>query len=94
MPAKKRRKSKKKNNIRADIKIDIPEKELKCKPKSDCKSKSSMCCGGGLYCVGFIGALVYYISTAQSFWWGVWGVIKALLWPAFLVYEVMKLLGM
>ncbi len=48
---------------------------------------------GAVYGLGFIGALVYYISTASGFWVGVLGILKALVWPAFLVYEVLKFLG-
>jgi hypothetical protein len=51
-------------------------------------------CGGALYGLGFLGALVYQLTTATSLWAGVIGVVKALLWPAFLVYELMKYLGM
>lgn len=50
-------------------------------------------CGGMVYCVGFIGAAVYYISIATGFWNGVLGVLKALVWPAFLVFELLKFLG-
>jgi len=46
-----------------------------------------------VYGVGLIGAAVYYISTATSFWIGVLGFLKALVWPAFLVYEALKALG-
>ena len=55
-----------------------------------------MCHGsmGSLYGLGGIGALVYYISTATSFWMGVLGVLKALVWPAFLIFELFKFLGM
>ena len=49
---------------------------------------------GGVYGLGFIGALVYYIQTATGFWVGVLGVLKALVWPGFVVYEVMKFLHM
>ncbi len=45
---------------------------------------------GGVYFLGFIGAAIYYIQTATSFWYGVLGILKAIIWPAFLVY---KLLG-
>lgn len=60
------------------------------------KNKMSKPCGGacGIYGLGFIGALVYYISTATGFWMGVLGFLKALVWPAFLVYELMKSLAM
>ena len=50
-------------------------------------------CGGAVYGLGFIGAAIYYISTATSFWVGVLGVLKALVWPVFLVYEMLKFLG-
>jgi hypothetical protein len=49
--------------------------------------------GGAVYGLGFIGALVYYLSTAQTFWMGVLGAIKSLFWPGFLVYELLKFLG-
>ncbi len=47
-----------------------------------------------IYGMGFIGAVIYYIATAVSFWGGVLGVLKAIVWPVFLVYELMKYLGM
>ncbi len=48
-------------------------------------------CSGGIYFLGFIGAAIYYIQTATSFGAGVLGFLKALVWPAFLIY---KLLGL
>ncbi len=50
-------------------------------------------CGpfGGLYFLGFIGAVVYYIQQATGFWQGVLGVLKALVWPAFLVHKLFGL---
>ena len=47
-----------------------------------------------LYGLGFVGALVYYISHATTFWLGVLGFFKAILWPAMLVYELLKYLNM
>ena len=49
--------------------------------------------GGAVYGLGFIGAAIYYISTATGFWAGFLGFLKALVWPAFLVYEALKALG-
>lgn len=49
--------------------------------------------GGAVYGLGMIGAAVYYISGATGFWIGVLGFLKALVWPAFLVYEALKALG-
>jgi hypothetical protein len=47
-------------------------------------------CGGGVYFLGFIGAAVYYLQQSTGFWNGVLALLKAIVWPAFLVY---KLLG-
>ncbi len=46
-----------------------------------------------VYGLGFIGAVIYFISTATSFWMGLFGVLKAIVWPALLVYEAFKALG-
>lgn len=46
---------------------------------------------GAIYGLGFVGAAIYYIQAATGFWMGVLGVLKAIVWPAFLVF---KLLGM
>ncbi len=43
--------------------------------------------GGGFYFLGFLGAAIYFISTATDFWGGVLGLLKAIVWPAFLVFE-------
>jgi hypothetical protein len=50
--------------------------------------------GNAVYGLGFIGAAIYYISTATGFWMGVLGVLKALVWPVFLVFQLLKSLGM
>ena len=52
-----------------------------------------MCGNGAVYGLGLIGAAVYYISSATSFWGGVVGFLKALVWPAFFVYELLKFVG-
>jgi hypothetical protein len=45
---------------------------------------------GAVYGFGLIGAAVWFISQATSFWAGALGFLKALVWPAFLVYEAFK----
>lgn len=45
-----------------------------------------------VYGLGVIGALFYYIGNATGFGMGLWGVLKAFLWPAFLVYELLQYL--
>ncbi len=61
------------------------------------KQKASVCkmhmckdgCGGAFYFLGFLGALVYYLTAGA----GIVGFLKALVWPAFLVFELLTLLG-
>ncbi len=75
------------------VKKKVTKKAIK---KTDAVCSSSSCntssCGGCGYFLGFIGAAVYYISSAVTFWGGVVGVLKSLVWPAFLVYEALKFL--
>jgi len=47
-----------------------------------------------VYGFGLIGAWVYYISHATTFWIGALGIIKGIFWPAMVVYELMKFLNM
>lgn len=48
----------------------------------------------GFYFLGMVGAAIYYISTATGFWSGVLGLLKAFVWPVFLIYGLLKFLGM
>ncbi|MFC1666192.1 hypothetical protein ACFLZF_00575 [Nanoarchaeota archaeon] len=62
-----------------------------CKPN---KMKDKNCCRcGGIYFLGFIGSLVYYIQNSTSFWNGVVGILKAIVWPAILVYKLLGFIG-
>ena len=49
---------------------------------------------GAVYGLGLIGAAIYFISHATTFWLGVLGILKAIVWPAFLVYEALKYFAM
>ena len=48
--------------------------------------------GGAVYGLGLIGAAIFFISQATSFWVGVLGLLKAIIWPAFLIYEAFNFL--
>jgi hypothetical protein len=63
-----------------------------CKHMKADKSNCHHHCGGcgGIYFLGFIGSAVFYLQQSATFWQGVVGILKAFVWPAFLVY---KLLG-
>ncbi len=50
--------------------------------------------GGAVYGLGMIGAAVYFIQHAASFGDGVLGVLKAIVWPAFLIYQALGALKM
>jgi len=49
---------------------------------------------GAAYFMAFIGAAVYYIQQATTFGIGVLGFLKALVWPAFLIYNLLEFLKM
>jgi hypothetical protein len=49
--------------------------------------------GGAVYGLGMIGALVYFLGSAESGRDYVLGFGKALVWPALLVYRAFKVLG-
>lgn len=51
--------------------------------------------GGGdaVYGLGLIGAIVWYWQQADGFGEHIVGILKALVWPAFLVYDALKALS-
>ncbi|OYX37530.1 hypothetical protein B7Z00_03230 [Candidatus Saccharibacteria bacterium 32-50-10] len=67
------------------------DKEAQCNHSNNNYSAGG---SGAVYGLGVIGAAVYYISIAPDFWMGVLGFLKALVWPAFLVYEALKSFGL
>jgi hypothetical protein len=67
------------------------------KPKQDDNMKRDIqnnAQSGALYGLGFIGAAIYFISHSTGFWMGVIGFLKAIVWPALLVYEAFRHLAM
>ena len=53
--------------------------------RDTCKGTSN-----AIYGLGFIGAAIYFIGHAASFWAGVLGFLKAIVWPVFFVLEAFK----
>ena len=49
--------------------------------------------GSAIYGLGFIGAAIYFIGHAATFWMGVLGFLKAIIWPVFLVYQAFGFLA-
>ncbi|MFA6177358.1 MAG: hypothetical protein WC694_00470 [Candidatus Paceibacterota bacterium] len=68
------------------------EKETTIVSSINNKCKNKNVCGtpGTIYGLGFIGALVYFIQHADNFWVGALGVLKAITWPAFLIYKLFE----
>lgn len=65
------------------------EETNKCQKRVTVNNTTS----GAIYGLGFIGAAIYFISLASTFWTGVLGFLKAIIWPVFLVLEAFKFLG-
>jgi hypothetical protein len=68
------------------------EEEIKNKDCCGKNHKKMNGCGGGgaVYGLGLLGAAVYFIQHATTFWAGVVGILKAIVWPAFLIYKVFE----
>jgi hypothetical protein len=47
---------------------------------------------GPIYGLGFIGAVIYYLQHAADFGAGLLGILKAIVWPAFLTYHLFDFL--
>lgn len=56
------------------------------------KGKSTGAPGGGdaVYAFGIIGAMVFYIQEASGVVAVLIAILKAFVWPAFFVYDVLK----
>ncbi len=62
------------------------------KEKCDCSKFHHSKCNAGVYGLGLIGSAIFFISQAETFWQGVLGFLKAIIWPAFMTYELFKFL--
>jgi hypothetical protein len=74
-------------NNKEDIQTQDCEKKMK-KCRNMGRGGSS---GGAFYCLGLIGAAVYFIQHAHSFTDGLMGVLKAVIWPALVAYKFFEL---
>lgn len=59
------------------------------------KGKGSMMGGsGGVWFGGFLGAAVYYVPLADGFWAVATAILKAIIWPAFLVHGLAQYINL
>ncbi len=50
--------------------------------------------GGVVYGMGFIGAVIYFVQHAVGLWPILLAILKAIIWPIFIVYKLLQsLLG-
>ncbi len=50
--------------------------------------------GGVIYGMGFVGAVIYFLQHAVGLWPIILAILKALVWPVFIVYRLLQnLLG-
>jgi hypothetical protein len=67
--------------------IDDPERKPRW--RGTMTGHTSVLCG-----LGLIGAVIYYVQHAAGFWAGCAGIVKAIFWPALLVYKLLENLKM
>ena len=48
--------------------------------------------GGAVYGLGLVGAVVYFLQQAPTLSDKLMGLLKAIVWPAFLIYKLMAFL--
>lgn len=46
-----------------------------------------------IYSLGLIGAAVFYIQNSEGFVGVILAILKAIVWPAFVVYDLLSFLG-
>lgn len=66
-------------------------KECNCRPKQWHNHSGNM--SGGIYFFAFIGAAVYFMQNSTGFWMGVLAILKAIVWPAYIVFKVLGILN-
>lgn len=49
---------------------------------------------GFIFLLAYIGAAIYFISVSDGSFWGViLGLLQAIVWPVYVVYHLLALLG-
>jgi len=61
-----------------------------CGKKDMCKNIGKRGGPGTIYGLGFAGALIYFIQHATNFGDGLYGILKAIVWPALVSYKLLE----
>lgn len=48
---------------------------------------------GFIFFIAYIGAAAYFIQQANGFWEVILALLKAIVWPGFVLYHVLGILG-
>lgn len=49
---------------------------------------------GFFFLLAYIGAAIYFVSNSNGSFWGViLGLLQAIVWPAYVIYHVLGLIG-
>lgn len=56
-------------------------------------SSGAAAAGGGGYFLGMVGSAVWFWNQADGFWEHVGALLQALVWPAFLIYDLFDYLN-
>ncbi len=68
------------------------EQKFSCNNYNKNFNRKRFASNDAVYGLGFLGAAIFYISNSTTFWMGLLGFLKAIVWPAFMVYEAFKFL--
>jgi hypothetical protein len=72
------------------VEARMPEEENAVTTGNSCRGLKHG--GEAVYALGFVGAAVYFVTHASTFWLGVLGILKAIVWPALLVFKLLQFL--
>lgn len=78
---------------RRNIKKDISEEKKECCCKGHHHGMGCHGACGGVYFMGIIAAAVYFISQTSGFWNVVLAILKAIVWPVFVIHALMGFIG-
>jgi hypothetical protein len=74
------------------------DKSTDCCCQENVIVKNHQCCGHGqsnaIYGLSVVGALFYFLQGATTFGLIVMGIVKAVFWPAILMFELLSYLGL
>lgn len=80
-----------KSDVEITAKINgVDDMKQWCSNKKHSSSTSQHGTSGALYFVGFIGAVVYWMQVAVGFGAVVTGFLKAIVWPAYVVFKLLE----